>query len=81
MTTLSVEIDRERDLPALQALLTRMGLKFRLEDDLWNGLSDAEIECIQAGLDDIEAGRVHTRAEVLSHIDKKINDLRSRNGK
>ncbi len=32
MTTLTVEIDKEKDLPALQALLSRLGLKYRIDD-------------------------------------------------
>ena len=74
MTMLTVEIDKERDLPVLQALLTRMGLKFQLEDvDDWGDLSKAEIEGIKAGLEDVKAGRVRTHAEVMSYIDKKLN--------
>ena len=74
MTTLTVEIDKERDLPALQALLSRMGLKFQLADnDDWEGLSDAEIDGIKAGLEDIKAGRTLSHDEVMSRIDKKLN--------
>ena len=37
MTTLTVEVDTERDLPALEAILTRMGLEFEVEnhDDIF----------------------------------------------
>jgi len=74
MTTLTVEIDKERDLPALQALLSRMGLKFRLADDEdWADLSDVEIEGIKAGLEDVKAGRTLSHDEVMSRIDKKLN--------
>jgi len=31
MATLTIEIDKERDLPELQAVLVRMGLKFKIE--------------------------------------------------
>jgi len=44
MTTLTVEIHKERDLPALQALLERMDLNFKLEDDDdddWGDLPEA----------------------------------------
>jgi len=78
MTTLTVEIDKERDLPALQAVLSRMGLKFHLEDDDWNGLSDAEIEGIQAGLDDIEAGRTYSHEFVMGEINKKIKEFQKK---
>lgn len=74
MTTLTVEIDKERDLPALQAVLSRMGLKFQIsEDDDWGDLSTAEIEGIKAGLEDIEAGRTFSHEEVISRINKKLN--------
>ncbi|MDP9081742.1 MAG: hypothetical protein M3O71_30380 [Bacteroidota bacterium] len=74
MTTLTVEIDKERDLPALQALLSRMGLKFRLaEDEDWGDLSDVEIDGIKVGLEDLAAGRTLTHTEVMSRIDRKLN--------
>lgn len=73
MVTLTVEIDKEKDLPALQALLNRMGLKFRVDDYNWTGMSDVEIEGIKAGLEDLEAGRVHTHSEVMAYVDKKLN--------
>jgi hypothetical protein len=73
MTTLTVEIDKERDLPVLEALLGRMGLKFRIADDDWEGLSEPEIEGIKAGLEDLKAGRTLSHADVMSRIDKKLN--------
>jgi hypothetical protein len=72
MTTLTVEIDKDRDLPVLQALLNRMGLKFNLEDSEWGDVTEAEIEGIKAGLEDLEAGRLHTHADVISKIDQKL---------
>lgn len=78
MTTLTVEIDRVKDLPALQALLNRLGLKYTVTDDEWVGLSDAEVKGIQAGLEDYEAGRVHSASDVKAHMDRKISILRSR---
>jgi predicted transcriptional regulator len=73
MTTLTIEIDKERDLPVLKALLSRMELKFRVDDDEWGDLSEAEIEGIKSGLEDLEAGRVHSHVDVMAHIDKKLN--------
>ncbi len=74
MTTLTVEIDKERDLPVLQALLSRMGLNFQIsDDDDWGNLSNAEIEGIKAGLEDIKAGRTLSHEEVMLRIDKKLN--------
>jgi predicted transcriptional regulator len=73
MTTLTVEIDKERDLPELQAVLTRMGLKFEIEEDDWGDLPEAAIEGIKAGMEDFKAGRVFTHAEAMSQINEKIN--------
>ena len=42
MTRLKVQIDKERDLPALQAVLDRMGLKFWITED--DDLDDATKE-------------------------------------
>ena len=72
MTTLTVEIDKERDLPALQALLNRMGLKFRLADEDWGDLSETEIEGIKEGLEDAAAGRTLSHDEVMARINKKL---------
>lgn len=82
MTTLTVEIDKERDLPVLQALLNRMNLNFKLEedDDDWGDLPEAAIEGIKAGIEDIKAGRVHTHAEVMAYMEEKLNHLRAKNG-
>jgi predicted transcriptional regulator len=83
MATLTVEIDKERDLPVLQALLTRMGLEFEVEDDAdddWGDLPEAAIEGIKAGLEDGDAGRVHSHEYVMAHMEKKLNQLRSKHG-
>ncbi|GAC1307938.1 MAG: hypothetical protein NVSMB24_20760 [Mucilaginibacter sp.] len=81
MTTLTVEIDKERDLPVLQALLSRMGLKFELEedDDDWGDLPEAAIEGIKAGLADAEAGRTHSHEYVMAEMNKKIARFRKKN--
>jgi hypothetical protein len=80
MTTLTVEIDKERDLPVLQALLSRMGLKFQVEedDDDWGDLPEAAIEGIKAGLADGEAGRVHSHEYVMALMDEKLKQLRAK---
>jgi hypothetical protein len=80
MTTLTVEIDKERDLPKLQAVLTRMGLKFEIEDDNWGDLPEAAIEGIKAGMEDGEAGRIHSHEYVMAHMEEKLNRLRAKNG-
>jgi len=40
MTTLTVEIDKEKDLPAIEAFLKKMGLEYQVEtdDDDWGDL-------------------------------------------
>ncbi len=75
MTTLTVEIDKEKDLPAVEAFLTKMGLKFEVDDDDddWGDLPEDAIEGIKAGLEDFAAGRVHTHEFVMEQINKKIN--------
>jgi predicted transcriptional regulator len=77
MTTLTVEIDKERDLPELEAVFDRMGLKFRLNEDTgdnddWADLSDAEVEGIKAGIDDFKNGRVVSHAEAMAQIEDHI---------
>jgi predicted transcriptional regulator len=73
MATLTVEIDKDRDLPVLQALLSRLGLKYKIDEEDWGDLSDAEIEGIKAGLEDVKAGRIHSHADVMARIDKKLS--------
>ena len=82
MTTLTVEIDKERDLPAIHSLLNGMGLHYKLNEvtDDWQGLSEAEIAGIKAGLEDIDAGRVYTYTEVKERIQQKISHLQGKHG-
>lgn len=81
MTTVTIEIDKEKDLPALEAVLSKMGLKFHVdeEDAEWGGLSEDEIESIQAGIADSEAGRVHTHEYAMAEMNKTIEELRKKN--
>ena len=86
MTTLTVEIDKERDLQELQTVFTRMGLKFNIEedtdddDDDWGDLPEAAIEGIKAGIEDFKAGRVHSHADVMADMKKNLERLRKING-
>ncbi|HVV54479.1 MAG TPA: DUF2683 family protein [Mucilaginibacter sp.] len=83
MTTLTVEIDKEKDLPAVEAFLKKMGLEYQIEtddDEDWGDLPPEAIEGIKAGLEDIKAGRVHTHAEVMAIMENKLNQLRKKNG-
>jgi len=81
MATLTVEIDKERDLPVLQALLDRMGLEFEVDDDDdWGHLPEAAIEGIKAGMADVAAGRTHSHEYVMAYMEEKLNLLRTKNG-
>ncbi|QHS55782.1 hypothetical protein GWR56_09635 [Mucilaginibacter sp. 14171R-50] len=75
MTTLTVQIDKEKDLSALQEVLDRLGLEYQMQDDEWAGLSAAEIEGINAGIDDVEAGRIFTHEEAINRITDKLKQL------
>ena len=85
MTRLTIEIEKEQDLPVLQDFLNRMGLKFDLEDDDddddWGDLPEEAIEGIKAGLADAEAGRTHSHEYVMAEMDKKIAEFRRKNGR
>jgi hypothetical protein len=81
MTTLTVEIDKEQDLAAVEAVLNKMGLKFHIDgddEDEWSDLPEEAIEGIKAGLADVEAGRVHTLEEFKILMDEKIKSLTAR---
>jgi predicted transcriptional regulator len=82
MTTITVEINKEQDLPALEAVLSKMGLKFHIEedDDDWGEIPEAAIEGIKAGLADIEAGRTHTHEEVMAYMNQKYGHLKRKDG-
>jgi hypothetical protein len=77
MTTITVTIDKEKDLPALEALFNRLGLNFKVEDNNWGNLSELEIEGIKAGLKDIEEGRIISHEEVMSNIKLKLKNFKS----
>jgi predicted transcriptional regulator len=81
MTTLTIEIDKEKDLSALQEVLSTMGLKYHLEeDDDWGDVPEAAIEGIKAGLADGEAGRLHSHEYVMAYMNDKLKQLRTKNG-
>ena len=77
MTTITVEIDENQDLPAIEAALSQMGLRYRIDadEDDWGDLSEAEIEGIKAGLADSEAGRVHSHEYVMNYMKEKMQKL------
>jgi len=83
MTTLKVEIDKEKDLPAIEAFLKKMGVEYQIEtdeDEDWGDLPLEAIEGIKAGLADGEAGRVHKHEDVMAHVQETLNRLRKKNG-
>ena len=81
MTTLTIEIDTDKDLSALQEVLSKMGLKYQVEEDTddWGDIPEEAIEGIKAGLADIEAGRTHTHEYVMTEMNKKIEQFRKAN--
>lgn len=81
MTTLTIEIDKENDLPAIEAFLKQKGIQYQVEDDDdWGDLPPEAIESIKAGLADGEAGRVRSHEEVTAHIQETLSRLRKKNG-
>jgi predicted transcriptional regulator len=80
MATLTIEIDKDRYFPILQEVLNKMGLEFELEDDDWSDFTEAAIEGIKAGMTNIKAGHVHTHAEIMAHMEEKLNHWRLQNG-
>ncbi len=81
MTTITVEINKEKDLPALQEVLGKMGLKYRVEEEEeedWGDLPEEAIEGIKAGLADVEAGRTHSHEYVMAYMDEKLKQLRAK---
>ncbi len=83
MTTITVEINKEQDLPVLEAVLSKMGLKFHIEEDddeEWGDLPESVIESIKAGLADSEAGRLIPHEEVMARMAKRLKDWQTKNG-
>ena len=78
--TVTIEINNEQDLPALEEFLTGKGLKFEVQDgnDDWGDLSDAEIEAIKAGMEDFKNGRVVSHAEAMAQIEAHISSRKVR---
>lgn len=76
MATLTVQIDKEKDLPVLQAILQKLGLEYEVEEDEdWGDLSAAEIKGIKAGIEDFKAGRILTGEEADARIAAKLKQL------
>jgi predicted transcriptional regulator len=80
MTTLTVKIKKDQDVPALEAILKQMGLEFEVDDDDdWGDLPEAAIEGIKEGLADIKAGRTYSHEHVMAEMDKTIEEFRKKN--
>jgi predicted transcriptional regulator len=77
MTTITVEIDKDQDVSAVEAALSKLGVRYHVDadDNDWGDLSEAEIEGIKAGLADSEAGRIHSHEYVMNYMNEKMQKL------
>ena len=80
MTVVTVKINDEQDLPALEEFLTDKGMEFEIDDDDWGDLPAAAVEGIKAGLADIEAGRTYSHEYVMAYMDERLKRLKAKNG-
>ncbi|MCF0064061.1 hypothetical protein MUK70_27675 [Dyadobacter chenwenxiniae] len=82
MTTIKIEIEQENDVSLLKKVLTELGFKFILEnEDLESSeLSEREMIGINAGLQDVQEGRVFSHEYAKSRIEDKISQLRVKYG-
>ena len=64
MTTLTVNIENAKDLPALTDFLNKAGLTYTVDEEYDEALEAA----LQRGLEDIKAGRVRPLEEVWPEI-------------
>ncbi|MCE7066379.1 hypothetical protein [Dyadobacter sp. CY326] len=82
MTTFKIEIEQENDVSLLKRVLTELGFNFVLEDDKANSItvSEHELAGINAGLKDVQEGRVFRSEYVKTRIDDKIAQLRLKYG-
>lgn len=68
MTTLTVNIENEKDLSALTEFLSKAGMAYSVDEEEYDEALEA---AIQEGLDDIKAGRVSPHEEVWAEIKAK----------
>ncbi|MCF0050292.1 hypothetical protein LXM25_09505 [Dyadobacter sp. LJ53] len=82
MTTIKIEIEQDNDVSLLKKVLTELGFKFILEnEDLESSeLSEREMIGINAGLQDVQEGRVFSHEYAKSRIEDKISQLRVKYG-
>jgi predicted transcriptional regulator len=69
MTTLTVNIENEKDLPVLQEILDRFGLSYSVSD----AYDEALEASLKRGLEDIAAGRVYSHEEVMASVKARYN--------
>jgi predicted transcriptional regulator len=81
MTIITVEIDKDQDVSAVEAALSKLGVRYHVDADDWGDLSQAEIEGIKEGLADIKAGRVYSHEEVMADMTQQLEEFRRKNGK
>ncbi len=70
MTTLTVNIENEKDLPVLQEILDRFGLSYSVESDDYDEALEASLK---RSLEDIAAGRVYSHEDVMASVKARYN--------
>jgi hypothetical protein len=69
MTTLTINIENEKDLPVLQEILDRFGLSYSVGSDDYDALEAS----LKKGLAESEAGLGRPHAEVMAEIRARYN--------
>lgn len=84
MKTITIELDKDQDLSAVEEGLHKMGLKFHVaeedDDEDWGDLPESVIESIKAGLADSEAGKLIPHEEVMVRMAKRLKHWQEKNG-
>lgn len=70
MTTLTVNIENEKDLPVLREILDRFGLSYSVGSDDYDEALEASLK---RGLEDIAAGRVYPHEDVMASVKARYN--------
>ena len=71
MTTLTVTIADDKDLPVLQEIFNRFGLEYAVNDHSEHQLSNSEINSFLKSKDDFLSGK--TTAKDWTKIDEELN--------
>jgi len=82
MTTIKIEIEQENDISMLTKVLTDLGVNFTLENSDIEpfAIGEQEMVGINAGLKDVQEGRVYTHEYAMSRIEDKLSQLRLKYG-